>query len=196
MQVSAALVQDAARIGPNAIIQLGETFAARAMLDEAAAIYAKADCPQLLGNPPQVMVDEAIVARLFKAVIEELSPAMARDILTEAGRRTGDYILANRIPAPARLILPLLPRRLAKRILLAAIGKHAWTFAGSGRFSYTGGTPTIVSIGHNPVAIALGCVWHEAVFTRLFSALLSSPATVREDQCCGHGAEACTFRIE
>ncbi len=189
-------MREPARIGPNAIIQLGETFAARGMMDEAAAIYARAGCAELLANPPQSMVDETIVARLFKAVAEQLSPCMAHDILSEAGRRTGDYILANRIPAAARRILPLLPRPIAKRILLAAIGRHSWTFAGSGCFSHTAGTPTTIAIGHNPVAITLGCVWHEAVFTRLFSALLSSPASVHEQQCCGHGAPSCTFKIE
>ena len=188
--------QDAARIGPNAIIQLGETFAARGMMDLASKIYGRAGCLDLLGSPPHAMIDETMVERLFLAVEEVLSLDMARDILTEAGRRTGDYILANRIPGIARHLLPLLPRRLAMRILLTAIGKHSWTFAGSGRFSQSAGMPTKVTIQHNPVAIALGCVWHEAVFTRLFSALLSSPAQVREVQCCGQGAAACTFRIE
>ena len=48
--------------------------------------------------------------------------------------RTGDYLLAHRIPKPVQALLKRLPAPLAARVLLAAITRHAWTFAGSGRF--------------------------------------------------------------
>ena len=180
-----------AKIGPNAIIQLGETFAAHQNMAEAQRHLCRLQgACRLLAHPPEHMVDEAIVARLFTTVASDMSNA--RDYLAEAGSRTGDYILANRIPAFARRILPLLPSRLALRILLKAIQKHSWTFAGSGQFHFGSDH---VAIESNRIATRLGCVWHEAVFTRIFSRLLRSPVTVREITCCGRGADTCRFEI-
>ena len=184
------MTEAAARIGPNAIIQLGETFAARDNSAKAKVIYAAAGCLPLLSHPPERMVDESIVARLFTTVASDMPEA--RDYLKEAGTRTGDYILANRIPAFARRLLPLLPSRLALKILLRAIQKHSWTFAGSGTFH---GASDHVSIKNNKIATRLGCVWHEAVFTRIFSRLLRAPVEVRESTCCGRGADTCRFEI-
>ena len=184
------MMDGVAKIGPNAIIQLGETFAAHQNMAEARAIYQTAGCLPLLAHPPEQMVDEAIVARLFTTVASDMSNA--RDYLAEAGSRTGDYILANRIPAFARRILPLLPSRIALRILLKAIQKNSWTFAGSGQFHFYFGH---VAIQDNKIATRLGCVWHEAVFTRIFSRLLCSPVTVKEITCCGRGAGTCRFEI-
>lgn len=189
------MMETAAKIGPNAIIQLGETFAARNALPRAAEIYARAGCRPLLDHPPDAMTDESIVARLFLAVAQTMEPAEARDYFTEAGTRTGDYILANRIPALAQRILAWLPRGVALKILLKAIAKHSWTFAGSGAFAYEAGAKPRVSIADNPIATPLGCAWHAAVFSRIFSKILHTPVAVTETSCCGHGAERCTFDI-
>lgn len=51
------------------------------------------------------------------------------------GRLTASYLLANRIPKPAQIVLGLLPARIGLKLLLKAIGGHAWTFAGVGTFS-------------------------------------------------------------
>lgn len=43
---------------------------------------------------------------------------------------------ASTIPAPVRTLLRLLPPPLAIRLLLAAIRRHTYTFAGAAQFSY------------------------------------------------------------
>jgi divinyl protochlorophyllide a 8-vinyl-reductase len=47
-------------------------------------------------------------------------------VARDAGHRTADYRLANRIPGPVQWALKPLPPALASRILLSAIAKHAF----------------------------------------------------------------------
>jgi divinyl protochlorophyllide a 8-vinyl-reductase len=186
-------------IGPNAVIQLGEAL--RAMLGEqrAAGLYRDAGCASWFATPPDAMVDERRTAALHQALRRDLPEDAAR-ILAEAGRRTGDYILAHRIPQPAQWLLRHLPAGLAGPLLLDAITRHAWTFAGTGRFSARRGRPCLVEIEGNPLvagerAAAPVCVWHEAVFRRLFQELVHPYASVREIACGATGGSACRFEI-
>ena len=118
----------------------------------------------------------------------------------EAGQRTGDYLLAHRIPRPVQWLLKCLPPTLAARVLLAAIARHAWTFAGSGRFEVLGYAPVRVSISGNPLARAVHadepqCFYYAATFERLFRALVSRKSTVVETRCEAAGAAACIFEV-
>lgn len=182
-------------IGPNAVIQLGETLAAHGEGRLAREIYLAAGCPDWLSRPPEAMVPEDAVARLHRALWRFAPPGSAAAYAREAGMRTGDYILAHRIPAPARMVLRLMPAPIAARLLLEAIAAHSWTFAGSGRFTGAAGNPVVVEIADNPLAGPEGCVWHEAVFRRLFQSLVHAGADARETACCGKGAPACRFEI-
>jgi len=182
-----------ARVGPNAVIQLGETLIAHDALGLAQRVYLAAGHLDWLRNPPAAMVSEADVAALHGALNRLAAPHEARAFAAEAGRRTGDYILANRIPRIAQKILRALPAPMAGRLLLKAIGRHAWTFAGSGRFACEPGRSLRFSIADNPLAQPGGCVWHEAVFTRLFQELVHPGVVVREIACCACGDEACRF---
>jgi divinyl protochlorophyllide a 8-vinyl-reductase len=97
-------------------------------------------------------------------------------------------------------VLKRLPAALAERALLAAVGRHAWTFAGSGRFASRPGTPTVVEIADNPLcrgvsAEAPACDHHAATFERLWRALASPRARVVETACCACGAPACRFEL-
>ncbi|MFN3891498.1 MAG: bacteriochlorophyll 4-vinyl reductase [Beijerinckiaceae bacterium] len=186
---------DGARIGPNAVIQLGETLLAHDALGLAQRIYLAAGHLDWLRDPPASMVSETDVAALHRALQTLATPQEAREYAVEAGLRTGDYILAHRIPRAAQAILRALPARLASRLLLKAISHHAWTFAGSGRFVCEPGPAVRFSIAANPLARRGGCVWHEAVFTRLFQALVHPNAVAREIACCASGDDACRFEI-
>ena len=186
---------DPAVIGPNAVIQLGETLAAHGEDRLAREIYLAAGCPDWLDHPPEAMVGEDAVVRLHAALWRIAPPELAAAYAAEAGMRTGDYILAHRIPKPGRLLLRALPAGASARLLVEAIAAHAWTFAGSGRFSHEAGTPLVVSIAANPLAGQGGCVWHAAVFRRLFQSLVHPEARVRETACCAAGAPACRFEI-
>ena len=189
-----------ARIGPNAVLQLVPVLEARFAADEVAALFESADCVGWLSAPPAEMVDERPVARLHQA-LRRRHPTDAPALAAAAGRGTGAYILAHRIPKPAQSVLKALPAPLASRMLLSAIARHAWTFAGSGRFAATPGRPAIVEIADNPVVAgehAAGpvCHWHAGVFETLFRTLVHPRSRARETACCAAGAPACRFEID
>ena len=113
----------------------------------------------------------------------------------EAGTRTAAYVLANRIPKAAQALLKSLPAPLAGPLLLKAIARNAWTFAGSGRVRTAArGRRFVVEIAANPLAMP-GCVWHLAVFEGLFSALVAPRVSVSHPLCCHDGAALCRFEI-
>lgn len=186
--------EGAPTVGPNAVIQLGEAL--RDRLGERAVrdVFAHANLNHFLIDPPSDMVAEDAVKDMFRSLYCRLPSATAAAVAAEAGRRTADYLLANRIPGLAQATLKLLPARLAAPLLLSAISSNAWTFAGSGALHTRSGSPNLIEIAENPIAIP-GCVWHVAVFKRLFRALVMSNAEVRHPQCCHAGAPTCRFEI-
>ncbi|SEA79434.1 bacteriochlorophyll 4-vinyl reductase [Rubrimonas cliftonensis] len=178
-----------ARIGPNAVIQTAAALRALGGEACAAEVFGAAGVAHWLAAPPDGMAGEAGVARLHREMARRAPEAAA-----DAGRRVAAYLLANRIPAPARRLMARLPRPLAARALLLAIRANAWTFAGSGRVRVSGWRRPVVEIAGNPLAVG-GCRWHAAVFEGLFAALVSPRAQVRETACCAAGAPACRFEI-
>jgi len=143
------------------------------------------------------MMPEAPAARMHQA-LRKLEPEMAPSLAWAAGVRTGEYILTHRIPLSAQRLLRALPARLAAPLLTKAIAKHAWTFAGSGRFSVP--APLTFAIADNPIVrgersdVPL-CHWHRAVFETLFRALVNPDMTCVEETCCAMGAPECRFRM-
>jgi divinyl protochlorophyllide a 8-vinyl-reductase len=121
--------------------------------------------------------------------------------MREAGRLTAGYLLANRIPGPVQMVMKLLPAPLAARMLVSAIRSHAWTFAGSGRFSARNGRSTVFEIRDNPLcrgewAPGPVCAWHTAVFQRLFEVLVSPNSRAVETHCEANGDPCCRFVID
>ena len=100
---------------------------------------------------PDTMVPEEEVTILHRHLRSDLGGGRAASVSWIAGQRTADYLLANRIPKPVQRVLKLLPRRLAAFILLKAIGAHAWTFAGTSRFSWKMGRPITLSFVDCPL---------------------------------------------
>ncbi|MFN7002780.1 MAG: bacteriochlorophyll 4-vinyl reductase [Roseinatronobacter sp.] len=185
-----------ARIGPNAILQhLPVLDAAIGTALRGALLYRAG-----VDEPPSDagMLPEDEVARLHHAVRLFL-PDQAQAIQTAAGRATGDYILAHRIPKPAQCLIRALPAWAGARVLSTAIGKHAWTFAGSGAFRVVSHRPLVFVIRHNPLAQGPSdspiCHWHAAVFARLFGALIWPDVEVVERECAATGAQDCLFQI-
>lgn len=86
------------------------------------------------------MWPEAACRAVHLTVYRDL-PGQAESLMTLAGAATADYILAHRIPGPVKALIRALPAPLGARFLTAAIARHAWTFAGSGRLSSPPGTP-------------------------------------------------------
>jgi divinyl protochlorophyllide a 8-vinyl-reductase len=197
---SASGPDSVAEIGPNAVIQLIQALNAAGLQQAAVAIFAAAKADEWLAHPPSAMVDERPVARIHQAVRQILPAQQANAVLADAGLRTADYILANRIPKFAQVFLKLLPAPLAAKLLTKAIAAHAWTFAGSGRFTGRAGRPTVFEIAGNPLCAGEHsatpvCIWHAAVFQRLFQVLVSPRSRAVETDCGAHDADCCRFEL-
>ena len=188
------------RIGPNAIVRVAEALEARLGAQVARSLFESAGLLRHWTHPPADMVNESDVACLQAALRAALGADLARFIARDAGRRTGDYLLAHRIPRPAQRLLGLLPPPLAARALARAIARHAWTFAGSGTFAFAPGRPFRLSIAGCPLcrdirAEAPACDYYAATFERIFRALASPRARVTETACQAAGAAACVFAV-
>ena len=191
-----------ASIGPNAILQLVAALRAGghdALIDP---IFKAARCREYLATPPTRMVPERDVRSLFSGLYAIGPREVSALVAADAGRRTADYILAYRIPAPAAKLLRALPAAISARLLARAIAANAWTFCGSGAFSARVCPRLVLSIAANPLAVpqphasAPACHWHCAVFERLFEALAHRETRVTEATCCARGDQACTFVVD
>jgi len=198
--MTAAAAASAGRIGPNAITRVAEVLPA--LLGDAGtrALFEAAGLGGYFSQPPEGMVDETEVARLHRVLRQQLGPAVAGQVARSAGMRTADYLLARRIPKPVQWLLKRLPPVLAARVLLKAIGRHAWTFAGSGQFHAVAGRPCVLTIRDNPlcrgVASALpACDFYSATFERLFQVLVHPATQVVETQCEARGDPVCRFEL-
>lgn len=189
----------AGMIGPNAITQ---TLAAVAAVEGAAAsarVLSRAGLGRYAEAPPTGLVDEREVVDLMRALSETFAPERRHTIAWIAGRQTADYLLANRIPAGAQRVLRRLPDMVSRRVLLAAIARHAWTFAGSGRFVAHGGNPARVTIEACPLCRSSsapgGCAYYAATFERLFAVLVDPLTVAVSTGCMADGAAACSFDL-
>ncbi|WP_374436912.1 bacteriochlorophyll 4-vinyl reductase [Tabrizicola sp.] len=187
---------EAGRIGPNAILQLVDVLERRGEFDLCRSVLEEAR----VARPPRDagMLPEADCAAVHQA-LRRMSPA-AEGLLEEAGLATGDYILAHRIPRLAQGVLRVLPGALAARVLTKAIAQHSWTFAGTGEFRVESFRPLVVSVARNPLVAGWGaetpqCIWHAAVFRRLYGRLVWPSVTVKETACCACGDAVCRFEI-
>jgi divinyl protochlorophyllide a 8-vinyl-reductase len=84
-------------------------------------------------------------------------------------------------------------------VLSRAITAHAWTFAGSGRF--TAVTPWQFELDDNPLirgvtSDAPVCDWHRAVFQRLYKTLVARNVRCREVTCKAAGDPCCRFVLD
>ncbi len=194
---------EAGRIGPNAILQCMSALEAAFGRTRGAELMRLAGLGRHVDDPPQRMIDERDVQVLHHTLRTELGISTARSVARRAGLATGDYLLAHRIPAPARVVLPRLPASLAARLLLAAVSKHAWTFCGSGQFrvlpagdgrplrvSLTGSATSVDATSEEPL-----CDYFAATFERLFQVLVHPATRVVETECMAMGAPACVFEI-
>jgi divinyl protochlorophyllide a 8-vinyl-reductase len=188
------------RIGPNSITRIAEAIGARNGLVVLSDVFDAAGLTRYLSEPPSRMVDEREVTRLHAVLRARLGNATARELSIDAGRLTGDYLLAHRIPRPMRWLLPKLPSSLASRVLLAAVSRHAWTFAGSGVFRAVPGRPVRLSITGCPICRGAEsdeplCEYYAATFERLYRALVHPAAVAVQTSCEAAGAAACGFEL-
>ena len=187
-------------IGPNAITQMAAALSDACGAPLRRDIFEDAGLARYLCAPPTQMISEDDVARLHRAAIDRLGETKAAEISREAGRRTGDYLLANRIPPVAQRALKFMPRPLAARILVAAIARHAWTFSGSGEFTYEFAPHLRLRIVGSPICKGLrteapACAYFAATFERVFAEVMGPSLSVTETECAATGAAACVFEV-
>lgn len=188
-----------ARIGPNAILQT--LLAMRDLESPALELEAQVRAGLSLPLAPG-MVPEALFVSLLAAVRSMIPPARAEAVLRRAGKTTADYVRQNRVPAPFRSLLGTLPPRISEPLLLKAFQKHAWTFAGGGRFEVQGAFPGVLRLFDAPTcraeANATGGALYGSYYEAAFEGLLAMVAPrvrVREVACQAAGAPCCTFEI-
>jgi divinyl protochlorophyllide a 8-vinyl-reductase len=182
-------------VGPNAVVQLAAALEEIIGQREARSFFSFQGLEQLFDKPPGEMIDQRIPARLMRALWDHFPDEMAHAIAASAGRKTADYVIAHRIPGIAKASFRIMPRSVAAKLLLKAIHRNAWTFAGSGVCEVSQDQPHLISIRENPLAMP-DCAWHVAVFERLFRRLVCGETSISHLSCCKYGAEACTFAID
>lgn len=188
------------RIGPNAVIRLAEALDALESKAVTRKLFIAASLESYVHALPDAMVPEEEVIVLHHHLRSNLGADRAASVSWIAGLRTADYLLANRIPKPVQRLLKLLPARLAALILLRAIGAHAWTFAGTSRFSWRMGRPITLTFEDCPLCRSDHtsepcCSYYSATFERLFRELINADTAVRETECIAAGGGACRFEI-
>jgi divinyl protochlorophyllide a 8-vinyl-reductase len=189
-----------ARIGPNAVTRVAEALRVELSEQSAESVFAAAGLLRYLAEPPQAMVDETEVMRLHGALRATLGLETARRVSRRAGELTGDYLLAHRIPKAVQALLRVLPPLPAAHLLLAAIRRHAWTFAGSGRFTAVAARPVRLAIADNPLCRGEAasqplCDYYAGTFERLFRALVARRTEAVETTCEACGSDACRFEL-
>ncbi|MEF3275288.1 MAG: bacteriochlorophyll 4-vinyl reductase [Chloroflexus sp.] len=199
MQV-VAQVPEEARIGPNSIIQTVAAVREQYGAAETEAWLRRTGRGHLLETMPDHMLAESEFGAMIHDLRNWLGMKAAMRVLDRSGDLTAAYVAANRIPAPIRTLLPRLPVGLALRLLLPAIAKHAWTFAGSGQFGYTLRPRWQLTLANSVEARGVHavepvCSYYRAAFEGLLRRVVSDRIRVREVTCRAMGAPHCTFTI-
>jgi divinyl protochlorophyllide a 8-vinyl-reductase len=166
-----------ALIGPNAVLQAVAVMEDLLGAAETRAILLDAQIHALPSG--EAMIPEVQALRLHRWLALH-EPMGCLDIAEEAGARTADYIIANRIPKPAVWLLRRLPAALAAPLLMAAIRKHAWTFIGAGSFTPQGAWQFTIDRSKTEDAVPVPeslYHWYAAVFARLYRQLVAAHCT-------------------
>ncbi len=168
-----------ALIGPNAVLQTVAVMEERLGHAGTGAILLDSQIHALPSGHNMIPEEQALRLHRWLALHEPMGCFV---IAEEAGARTADYIIANRIPAPAVWLLRHLPALLAAPLLMAAIRKHAWTFVGAGAFAPSGAWAFTIDRSAADDTIPLPDSlfhWYAAVFTRLYRELVAQDCTCR-----------------
>lgn len=168
-----------ALIGPHAVLHAVAVMEERLGAAETRAILEDAQIAVLPTGEAMIPEFEALRLHRWLALHD---PAGAYEIAEEAGRRTADYLIARRIPRVAVCLLRRLPPLLAAPLLMRAIDRHAWTFAGAGRFFAQGAWAFTIdrTAADDPVIPPDSLFdWYAAVITRLYRELVSADCRCR-----------------
>ena len=184
------------KIGPNSIIQTVAALEAAYGKTKAETMLSKIGQGYLVGNLPKEMVEEAKFHTLVGALQKEIGETATSRILQESGERTARYLLKVRIPGIFQKFVKLLPPRPAFKLLLFAISKNAWTFAGSGEFAYNMTRPPEISVKVTfPTQPVVGN-FYLGTFTALLQELVNPTTKIMADIRKDNSNIQCNYRCD
>ena len=184
------------KIGPNSIIQTVAALEAKYGKTKAETILRKIGQGYIIGNLPTEMVEESKFHSLVTALLKEIGDAPTAAILKESGERTARYLLKVRIPGIFQKFLKLLPARPAFKLFLFAISKNAWTFAGSGEFSYTMNRPAEITVRVTYPTNPVVGNFYLGTFTALLQELVNPKTKIKADIRKESGCIRCYYQCE
>jgi len=199
-----------AKIGPNTIIQTVRVVRERYDAERMAEILRHGGQDHLIEHLPTEMVYEDEFHALVWMLIDQLGAVTTAEILDASGAYTAHYLLQHRIPKPFQHLLKLLPRDIALTLFLLAISQNAWTFAGSGKFTFvTGSDPKIII--SNPAPLQQGestatdpgdgiypyaiCHFYAGTFETLLRILIDPQTTLQKVDCQTDADIRCGYTI-
>jgi divinyl protochlorophyllide a 8-vinyl-reductase len=182
-----------AKIGPNSIIQTVAALEAKYGRSEAEAILRRAGQGGWISNLPSEMTEESKFHELVCSLEKELGEKNTASILEDSGRRTAAYLLRVRIPGFFQKILKPLPPGMAFKLLLFAISKNAWTFAGSGEFSYSSGKQPVITVRVTYPSLPVVGNFYLGTFETLLEELVNAKTAIASSIEKKGGAILCTY---
>ncbi|NTW83069.1 MAG: bacteriochlorophyll 4-vinyl reductase [Chlorobiaceae bacterium] len=186
-------MNSSSKIGPNSIIQTVTALETRFGKTEAEAILKRCGQGHWIGNLPSEMTEESKFHALVGALDNEIGENKTASILEESGRRTAAYLLRVRIPGFFQKILKPLPPGIAFKLLLFAISKNAWTFAGSGEFSYTSGKKPVITVKVTYPGRPVVGNFYLGTFEALLEELVNPKTTIKASIKKESGSILCTY---
>lgn len=188
------------QIGPNSIIQTVRALKEIIGENPTCTLLEGAGLAAYLEYKPDHMIDEAEFLALAKVLFAKLDTSTLKAVMRRSGNLTGKYVLTFRIPKPVQQLMKFLPPQLRLRLLLKAIGKNAWTFVGSGTYSFTLKPQPEITIEHSifhtvATDAMLACSYYTGAFEMLINTMVSPKLRIEEVACVASQAEHCTFTI-
>ena len=184
------------KIGPNSIIQTVAALEAKYGKPEAEAILKRIGQGHYIGNLPTEMIEESKFHSIVTLLQKEIGDTNTSSILQSSGERTARYLLKVRIPRIFQKFLKLLPPRLAFRLFLFAISKNAWTFAGSGEFSYTMNQPPEITVKVTYPSHPVVGNFYLGTFSVLLKELVNPKTKIKANIRQGNNAIRCHYRCD
>ena len=184
------------RIGPNSIIQTVAALEAKYGKSKTENILRKIGQGYIVGNLPKEMVEESKFHSLVIALQKEIGDGPTAAILKESGERTAKYLLKVRIPGIFQKFLKLLPRRPAFKLFLFAISKNAWTFAGSGEFTYSMNQPPEITVNVTFPSHPVVGNFYLGTFNALLQELVNPATKIKPDIRKENGSIRCHYQCE
>ncbi len=158
-------------------------------------VIAEAGLPYLKTDQNRPSFSPTAILSLFQILERVLPKALASRVVILSARKAAEDLLKEHIPGIAQKMLYTLPDHVSAPLLLDALKRIAWTFAGSGSVRVMAGPPMYLVIDKNP-AVIWGCLWQRALIETVFRNLISARARVEHLRCCKTGQSSCIYVIE